>query len=54
MREVLESSSRDRLFAKFSMCEFWFYEMQFLGHLDNQKGIMVYPKKVEAVMHWMF
>ena len=26
--------------------------MQFLGHLVNQKGILVDPAKIEAVMSW--
>ena len=43
---------RERLFAKFSKCEFWLREVQFLGHLVNQKGILVDPAKIKAVMQW--
>ena len=49
LREVLEVLRRERLFAKFSKCEFWLREVQFLGHLVNQKHILVDPAKVEAV-----
>ena len=52
MREVLETLRRERLFAKFSKCEFLLREVQFLGHLVNQKGILVDPAKVKAVMQW--
>ena len=34
-REVLEILRSERLFAKFSKCEFWLHEVQFLGHLVN-------------------
>ena len=39
------------MYAKFSKCEFWLREVQFLGHLVNQNGILVDPAKVEAVMN---
>ena len=52
LREVLETLRRESLYAKFSKCEFWLREVQFLGHLVNQNGISVDPAKVEAVMRW--
>ena len=52
LREVLETLRRESLYAKFSKCEFWLREVQFLGHLVNQKGILVDPAKIEAVMQW--
>ena len=47
----------ERLYAKFSKCEFWLREVQFLGHLINghlvnHDRIWVYPAKIEAVMWW--
>ena len=50
LREVLETLWRERLFAKFPKCEFWLHEVRFLGHLVNQKGILVDSAKVEVVM----
>ena len=35
LRELLEVLRRERLYAKFSKCEFWLREVQFLGHLVN-------------------
>ena len=40
------------MYAKFSKCEFWLHEVQLLGYLVNQNGILVDPAKVEAVMRW--
>ena len=42
----------ERLYAKFSKYDFWLREVQFLGHLVNQNGILVDPAKIEAMMSW--
>ena len=42
----------ERLFIKFSNCEFRLCKVQSLGHLVNQKGILVDSAKIEAVMQW--
>ncbi|CAH1427775.1 unnamed protein product [Lactuca virosa] len=52
LREVLEVLKKEKLYAKFSKCDFWIREVQFLGHVVNQEGIMVDPAKIEAVMKW--
>ncbi|GKA38852.1 putative reverse transcriptase domain-containing protein [Tanacetum coccineum] len=52
LREVLETLRKERLYAKFSKCEFWLQEVQFLGHVINSKGLKVDPTKIEAVMNW--
>ncbi|KAI3790873.1 hypothetical protein L2E82_04266 [Cichorium intybus] len=41
-----------KLYAKFSKCEFWLSEVQFLGHVICKDGVKVEPSKVEAVMNW--
>ncbi|GKE35355.1 putative reverse transcriptase domain-containing protein [Tanacetum coccineum] len=46
---VLELLKKERLYAKFSKCEFWLREVQFLGHVINGDGIHVDPSKIEAV-----
>ena len=43
---------KEKLYAKFSKCEFWIQEVQFLGYVVNQEGIKVDPTKIEAVMKW--
>ena len=37
----------------FSKCEFWLREVQFLGNLVNQYGILVDLAKIEVVMQWV-
>ncbi|GKG30970.1 putative reverse transcriptase domain-containing protein, partial [Tanacetum coccineum] len=43
---------KEKLHAKFSKCEFWLQEVQFLGHVVNSDGIHVDPSKVESVKNW--
>ena len=50
LREVLGVLSSERLYAKLSKCDFWLREVQFLGLLVNQNGILVDSAKIEAVM----
>ncbi|GJS60769.1 reverse transcriptase domain-containing protein [Tanacetum coccineum] len=52
LRLVLELLRKERLYAKFSKCEFWLQEVHFLGHVVNQNGIHVDPSKIEAVKNW--
>ncbi|GJR53704.1 putative reverse transcriptase domain-containing protein [Tanacetum coccineum] len=49
---VLELLRKEKLYAKFSKCEFWLQEVHFLGHVVNQNGIHVDPSKIEAVKNW--
>ncbi|KAI3726792.1 hypothetical protein L1987_66598 [Smallanthus sonchifolius] len=52
LKLILELLKKEQLYAKFSKCEFWLREVQFLGHVINDKGIHVDPSKVEAVKNW--
>ncbi|GJV66253.1 putative reverse transcriptase domain-containing protein [Tanacetum coccineum] len=52
LRLVLELLKKEKLYAKFSKCEFWLREVQFLGHMINGNGIHVDPNKIEAVKMW--
>ncbi|GJS55909.1 putative reverse transcriptase domain-containing protein [Tanacetum coccineum] len=45
---ILELLKKEKLYAKFSKCEFWLQEVQFLGHVINGEGIHVDPNKIEA------
>ncbi|KAI3814759.1 hypothetical protein L1987_14403 [Smallanthus sonchifolius] len=49
LRLILELLKQEQLYAKFSKCEFWIHEVEFLGHVVNEKGIHVDPSKVEAI-----
>ncbi|KAC9449874.1 hypothetical protein E3N88_45822 [Mikania micrantha] len=52
LRLVLELLKNEKLYAKFSKCQFWIREVQFLGHVINEKGIQVDPMKIEAIKNW--
>ncbi|GJZ78527.1 putative nucleotidyltransferase, ribonuclease H [Tanacetum coccineum] len=52
LRLVLELLKKEKLYAKFSKCEFWLREVQFLGHVINDNGIHVDPSKIEVVKNW--
>jgi hypothetical protein len=43
---VLQRLCDHQLYAKFSKCEFWLTEVQFLGHVVSSEGISVNPSKV--------
>ncbi|GKB33878.1 reverse transcriptase domain-containing protein [Tanacetum coccineum] len=45
---VLELLRKEKLYAKFSKCEFWLQDVHFLGYVVNQNGIHVDPRKIEA------
>lgn len=49
LRMLLQTLREHKLYAKFSKCEYWLSQVTFLGHIVSEKGIVVDPKKVEAV-----
>ncbi|XP_042012104.1 uncharacterized protein LOC121760512 [Salvia splendens] len=52
LRVALETLRTEKLYAKFSKCEFWLNEVNFLGHVVTAEGIRVDPAKVEAIQNW--
>ena len=40
------------MYAKLSKCEFWLYQINFLGHVISVQGIMVDLQKIEAISNW--
>ena len=38
LRKVLEVLKKEKLYAKFSKCDFWIREVQFLGHVVNRRN----------------
>ncbi|KAD5318131.1 hypothetical protein E3N88_18077 [Mikania micrantha] len=52
LKLFLEILREERLYAKFSKCELWLKEVQFLGHIVNEKGVHVDPAKIDAVKNW--
>ncbi|GJT71241.1 putative reverse transcriptase domain-containing protein [Tanacetum coccineum] len=52
LRIILELLQKEKLYAKFSKCDFWIRIVQFLGHLIDSQGLHVDPAKIEAVKNW--
>ncbi|GJZ25678.1 putative reverse transcriptase domain-containing protein [Tanacetum coccineum] len=52
LRLVLELLKKEKLYAKFSKCEFWLREVQFLRHVINGNRIHVDPSKIKDVKNW--
>ena len=52
LREVLTTLRENKLYVKFSKCEFWLLQVSFIGHVVSKDEISVDPTKVEAVTKW--
>ncbi|KAI3695430.1 hypothetical protein L1987_78427 [Smallanthus sonchifolius] len=52
LKLILELLRNEKLYAKFSKCEFWIREVHFLRHVINKEGIHVDPSKIEAIKNW--
>jgi hypothetical protein len=52
LRVVLTCLRDHQLYAKFSKCEFWLREVQFLGHVLLAEGVAVDPGKVKDILNW--
>ncbi|GJS93445.1 hypothetical protein Tco_0800413 [Tanacetum coccineum] len=53
LKIVLELFKKERLYAKFSKCDFWLDSVQFLGHVIDNKGVHVDLAKIEAIKNWV-
>nr|GFC57170.1 putative reverse transcriptase domain-containing protein [Tanacetum cinerariifolium] len=52
LKAILGLLKEEKLYAKFSMCEFWIPKEQFLGHVIDSRGIHVDPAKIESIKDW--
>ncbi|GJY15681.1 putative reverse transcriptase domain-containing protein [Tanacetum coccineum] len=52
LKIILELLKKERLYAKFSKCDFWLDSVQFLGHVIDRSGVHVDPAKIEAIKNW--
>eukprot|EP00253_Pinus_taeda_P017694 PITA_17694 len=53
LRIVLQTLREHQLYAKFSKCDFFKEEIQYLGHVITKEGIAVDPEKIKAIMDWL-
>nr|GEY58377.1 putative reverse transcriptase domain-containing protein [Tanacetum cinerariifolium] len=52
LKIILELLKKERLYAKFSKCDFWLDSVQFLGYVIDRSGVHVDLAKVEAIKSW--
>ncbi|KAJ4973800.1 hypothetical protein NE237_006974 [Protea cynaroides] len=52
LNATLQRLRKEKLYAKFSKCEFWLSEVTFLDHVVSAEGIKVDPSKIEAIVKW--
>jgi hypothetical protein len=49
---VLQVLRENKLYAKFSKCDFLKKHVQYLGHVIFEEGLAVDPVKIKAIMDW--
>nr|GFA25697.1 retrotransposon protein, putative, Ty3-gypsy subclass [Tanacetum cinerariifolium] len=52
LKAILGLLKEEKLYAKFSKCEFWIPKVQFLGHVIDSRGIHVDLAKIESIKDW--
>nr|GEY49470.1 putative reverse transcriptase domain, ribonuclease H-like domain, aspartic peptidase domain protein [Tanacetum cinerariifolium] len=52
LKTILELLKNEKLYAKFSKCDFWLESVHFLGHVIDSDDVHVDPAKVEAIRNW--
>nr|GFC27662.1 putative reverse transcriptase domain-containing protein [Tanacetum cinerariifolium] len=49
LKIILELLKKERLYTKFSKCDFWLDSIQFIGHVIDRGGVHVDPAKIKAI-----
>ncbi|GJW42696.1 putative reverse transcriptase domain-containing protein [Tanacetum coccineum] len=52
LKVILELHKKERLYAKFSKCDFWLDSVQILGHVIDRSGVHIDPAKIKAIKNW--
>ncbi|GJS77642.1 putative reverse transcriptase domain-containing protein [Tanacetum coccineum] len=52
LKAVLELLKKEKLYAKFSKCEFWIPKVQFIGHVIDSQGIHIDLAKIKSIKDW--
>ncbi|GJZ16082.1 putative reverse transcriptase domain-containing protein [Tanacetum coccineum] len=53
LKILLELLKKERLYAKFSKCDFWLDSIQFFRHVIDRNGVHVDPAKIESIRNWV-
>lgn len=51
IRFLLQTLRENKLYAKFSKCEFYKTRIQYLGHIISKEGLGVVPDKLKAMVN---
>ncbi|GJR46980.1 putative reverse transcriptase domain-containing protein [Tanacetum coccineum] len=54
LKAILELLKKEKLYAKFSKCEFWIPKVHFLDHVIDSRGIHMDPAKIESIKDWAY
>ncbi|GJR22033.1 hypothetical protein Tco_0970560 [Tanacetum coccineum] len=52
LKTILNLLRSEKLYAKFSKCDFWLDSVQFHGHMIDSSGVHIDPAKIEAIKNW--
>nr|GEV14617.1 hypothetical protein [Tanacetum cinerariifolium] len=52
LKTILNLLRSEKLYAKFSKCDFWLDSVHFLSHVIDSSGVHVDPAKIEAIKNW--
>eukprot|EP00253_Pinus_taeda_P006640 PITA_06640 len=52
LRLVLQTLREHQLSAKYSKCDFYKEQIQYLGHIITREGIAMDPEKISTIMEW--
>ncbi|GJW66298.1 putative reverse transcriptase domain-containing protein [Tanacetum coccineum] len=52
LKIILELLKKERLYAKFSKCDFWLDSVLFLGHVIDRSSLHIDPAKIKAIKSW--
>ncbi|GJY13973.1 putative reverse transcriptase domain-containing protein [Tanacetum coccineum] len=52
LKIILGLLKKEKLYAKFSKCDFWLDLVQFISHVIDCEGVHVDPSKIEAIKNW--
>ncbi|GJY97247.1 putative reverse transcriptase domain-containing protein, partial [Tanacetum coccineum] len=53
LKAILKLFKKEKLYAKFSKCEFWIPKVQYLDHIIDSRGIHVDQAKIESIKDWV-
>src|SRR3954463_4133125 len=52
LRLILQKLGEHKPYAKYSKCEFWLPEVNYLGHVISKDGVAVTPERIQAILDW--